>query len=150
MFERAALRAGEDCAVEDLAHHLHFAFGRGESPRVLEVFAHEDNAATRAAQRFVRGGGDDVRVFHGVVQQAGSNQAGGVRHVHHKERAHLVGDVAHALIVPLAAVSGAAAYDEFRFMLQGELFHLVVIHKSRFSVKVVADGVVENAGGVDL
>jgi hypothetical protein len=54
----------------------------------------QDAAAARAAQRLVRGGGDDVGVRHRVRVHATGDQAGDVRRVEHEQRADLVGDLA--------------------------------------------------------
>ena len=64
VLERAALRAREDGLVELLAQLL---------------VVREDDAAARAAQRLMRGGGDNVRIRQRVHVQAGRNQA---RNVH--------------------------------------------------------------------
>ena len=150
MLQGAALDAGENGRVEQRTHHAQLALLVALAEWIGEVLAHEDDSATRATQCLVGGGGYDVGVFHGVVEQAGSDESGGMRHVDHEQCAHLVGNLAHALVVPLAAVGGAAADDEFGLMLQGQLFHLVVVHASCLLIEVVADGVVEDAGGVDL
>jgi len=70
--QRTALGAGERQSVQ--------LFGKRR-------FA-QDEAAARTAQRFVRGGGDDIRVRHGAGMNARSNESGNVRHVHKKERAN--------------------------------------------------------------
>ena len=105
--------------------------------------------AAWAAERFVCGGGDDVGVLHGIVKESCGNQSCGVRHVHHEECADLVSDGAHPLVVPLAAVGRTASDDEFRFVLQCQALHFIVVHASRFRAEVVAHGVIEDAGGVD-
>ena len=63
MFERAALCARENGRIEQGAHHFHFAFLGGQSPWVLKILAHEDDAATRTTQCFVGGAGYDVGIF---------------------------------------------------------------------------------------
>ena len=86
--------------------------------------------------------------LHGVLQQSGGNQSGGVSHVNHQQGTHLVGNLAHALVVPLAAVGRAAADNQLRLVLHGQLLHLVVVHAARLLVQVVAYGLIEDATGV--
>jgi hypothetical protein len=66
--ERPALCAGEGDAVELL--------------RVLRLAHHQ--AAARAAQRLVRGGGNVIGVRHRAWMHAPGDEAGDVRHVHEK------------------------------------------------------------------
>ena len=84
-----------------------------------------------------------------VVQKSGGDESGGVCHVDHEDGSDAVGDISHALVVPLSAVGRSAADDESGLMFEGELFHFVVVYTSSFGVEVIADGVVEDAGGVD-
>ena len=46
-----------------------------------------DDAAARAAQALVRGGGDEVGVRHGLGMHAAGDEPGDVRHVHEEIRA---------------------------------------------------------------
>ena len=82
--------------------------------------------------------GHDVGILHRVVQQSGSYQSGRVGHVDHEQCTHFVGYLAHALVVPFAAVCRASADDELRFVLDGQLFHLVVVNAAGLAVEVVA------------
>jgi hypothetical protein len=80
--QRSALDAGEDDRLQLL----------------LDLFvglAHDD-AAARAAQGLVCGGGDHVRMRHRVRIHARGNEAGNVRHVHEQVGTDLVGDGAEA------------------------------------------------------
>src|SRR6267378_7738706 len=69
--QRAALRSGEGELVQ--------FFGEGG-------FA-QYQPATRPAQRFVRGGGNDVGVRNRTWVHTGGHQAGDVRHVHEEKSA---------------------------------------------------------------
>ena len=89
-----------------------------------------------------------MRILHGVVQQACGDESGGVCHVNHQQGAHLVGNVAHPLVVPFAGVGRAAAHDEFGLLAQGDFLHLVIVHAACFLVQVVFAGRVEDAGAV--
>ena len=88
-------------------------------------------------------------IFHGIVEQAGCDESGRMRHVNHEKCSYLVGNFAHAFVVPLAAVGRSAANDEFGLVLHGELLHLVVVYASCLLVQVVSDGFVEDAARVD-
>ena len=81
-------------------------------------------------------------ILNRVVEQSGSNQSGRVSHIYHKQSTNLIGNLAHALVVPLAAVGRAAADDELRLVLESELLHMVVVYASGFWVEVVANGIV--------
>ena len=71
MHQRAALQAGEDRRVDLLA----------------DLFVvRQDHAAARAAQRLVRGGGDDMGVRQRARMDAAGDQAGEMRHVDHEDR----------------------------------------------------------------
>ena len=76
--QRAALAAGEDAAVDVF----------------VELFVvGEDQAAARAAEGFVGGGGDDVGVREGGRVRAADDQAGDVGDVGHQQRADFIGDL---------------------------------------------------------
>src|SRR5438128_2319356 len=79
----AAVRGAEDRRVERLQ-----VLGLGE-----------DEPTGGPAQRLVRGGRDDIGDVNGRRIQAGGDEPGIVRHVHHEARARLVGDVAEFLPV---------------------------------------------------
>jgi len=140
MLERTALDAREDGRIENLRHHLHGALRRREPPRILEVFAHEDNAAARPAQGLVGRRGDDMGVFHGIVEQSGGNEARRVGHVYQQQRPDLVGDLAHALVVPLARVGRRTADDQLRAALFGQTLHGVVVDTPGGLVELIAHG----------
>ena len=93
--------------------------------------------------------GDDVGVLKRVVEQSGSDESGGVCHVDHEQGADLVGDLTHALVVPVAGVGRGTADDQFRTLAEGHFFHLVVVHAARLLLHVVLQGVVEDARAVD-
>src|SRR6202000_1216330 len=93
-----ALQAGEHGAV-DLSSDL----------RVVR----QDHTAAWATQRLVGGCGGDVRVRQRAGEHIGGDQAGEMRHVHHKVGSHLVGDPADAWKVDEARIGGAACDDKF-------------------------------------
>ena len=149
VLQRTTLIAGEDSGVEQLTHLLQLALLVALAEGIVEVLAHENHATTGTTQRLMRCRGDDMGVFHRVVEQSGSDESGGVSHVDHEQCPYLVGDLAHALIVPLTAVGRATADDQLGFVFQSELLHVVVVHASCFAVERVSDVVVEDTRGVD-
>ena len=136
VLQRAALAAGEDGGVDLL----------------LQVFVGlaQDQAAARAAQGLVGGGGGDVGDAHRAGVDAGGDQAGHVGHVHQQDGAHFVGDVTEALPVDDLGVGGEAGHDHLRLVLAGQLFHLVVVDQAGVVVQAVLDGVVHLAGEIRL
>ena len=88
--------------------------------------------------------GDDVSVLHRVLQQASCDQTSRVSHIDQQDGTYCVGDLAHALVVPLTAVGRTTTDDQLRLVLQGQLLHLVVVHAARLAAEVIADVVVEN------
>src|SRR5690625_2267211 len=133
VLERAALVAGEDRPVDQLADLL---------------VVTEDHPAARAAQSLVRRAGDHVRVRDRIGVEAGGDEAGDVGDVGEQVRAHLVGDLAEACEVDGAAVSAGAGDDQFGPVLPGELTHHVVIDGFGVTVDGVADDPVVLAGEV--
>ena len=124
--QRAALQAGEDRRVDLLRDRL---------------VVGQDHAAARAAQRLVRGRGDDVGVRSGFGCCAAGDQAGEMRHVDHQVGADLVGDLAEAGEVDLARDGRAAGDDELRAVLGGELGDRVVVE----ALVLLAHAVVDRA-----
>ena len=110
MHQRAALQAGEDRRIQLLGDRLVVA---------------QDQAAARAAQRLVRGGGGDVGMRHRRGMDAAGDEAGEMRHVDQQIGADAVGDLAEALEVPGARIGRAAGDDQLRLHLLGLLGHLV-------------------------
>ena len=71
-----------------------------------------------------------------------------MRHVDEQDGPYLVGDLAHAFVVPFTAVCRSAADDEFRLVLQSEGLHRIVVDGAGFLPHLVADRLVEDAGHV--
>ena len=91
-----------------------------------------------------------MSILHGVVEQTCSNESCRVSHIDHEQSTNLVGNLTHALVVPLTTVSRSATDDELRLVLKSQLFHLVVVDASGLAVQVVANGVVENTTCVHM
>src|SRR5699024_8122726 len=78
--QRAALHAGKYSGVQLFVQ--------------LRLAAGQDQAAARAAQGLVGGGGDHMGVGQWTRVGPGGHQAGDVRHVHEQPRADTVGNLA--------------------------------------------------------
>ena len=94
------------------------------------------------------GGSDDVRIFDGIFEEPGGNEAGGVGHVNPEDGAHFVGDGPHALIVPFAGVGRCTADNELGLAFQGLALHLVVVYAPGFRIEAIRYGMVEDAGSI--
>ncbi len=132
--QRATLHAGEHAAVQ-----------------ILGVFglAHRYSGA-RAAERFVRGGGDEIGDWHRVVVQAGGDQAGVVGHIDEQFRADLTGDFSKLAVRNLPRIGAGAGDDQLRFVLAGQAGHLIEIDAMRVAGHAVRDEVIKDAGDVQL
>ena len=75
---------------------------------------------------------------------------GEVRHVDEKERAHFVGNLAHARKVDDARIGAAAANDQLRAFLLGDLFELVVVDRLGFFGDAVGNDLVRLAGKIQM
>ena len=102
----------------------------------------------RAAQRLVRGRGDEVCMRNRVGVGAASDQARVVGDVDHEQRAVFTGDAAHALEVDVQRVGRGAGHDQLGLVFLGQLFDLVVV-QDFVVVQAIRDEVVQLARGVD-
>src|SRR5690606_8224468 len=132
MHQRAALNAGEDGRVDDF-----FVFG-----------LHHDDAATRATQRFVRGGSDEVGVRNRVGVLAAGDEACIVGDIHHEQGAVFASDTTHALKVDTQGVSGSSADNQLGFVFASQALKRVVIELF-FFVQAIGNKVVQLPGGVN-
>ena len=98
MHQGTALQAREDRRIQFLGERFVVA---------------QDQAAARAAQRFVRGGGGDMGMRHRRSMDAAGDEAGEMRHVHQEIGADAVGDLAKTLEVPGTRIGRAAGDDQF-------------------------------------
>ena len=108
----------------------------------------EDQAAARAAKRFVRGGGNEVGVRHGARMHARGDEAGDVRHVDEEQRADGARDFAHTREIDDARIGARADDDHFRFVLVGEAVEFVVVDGFGFLRYAVRDELVRLAGEI--
>ncbi len=110
--ERAALHAREDLAL-DLFEEV--------------LVVGEDHAATGTAQAFVRGGGDEVGVFHRRRMGSTGDEAGDVGHIDEEVSADALGDLAHLFEVDDAWVSAGSGGDHLGLLTQGDFGEFVVV-----------------------
>src|SRR6185437_4737335 len=115
-----------------------------------EILLAEDQSGARAAQGFMRGGGDDVRVRYWRGMHARGNQAGEMSHVDDKKSADFVGNLAHAGKVEGAGISAAAADDHLRLFALGNLLQLVVVDDFCILADTVAGDAIELAGKIQF
>ena len=127
MLERATLNTGEHGRVDQRRHLADFAFLRGLTPRVVEVFTQQDDTAARTAQGLVGCRGYNVGILDGVVEQACGDKTGGMGHVDHQDRTYFVGKATHTGIIPFAAVGAGTTDYELRAFTACYFFHLVVV-----------------------
>ena len=130
----AALEAGENRRVEFLGERLVIA---------------EDQAAARTAQRFVRGGGRDMRMRHGRSMNAAGHKPCEMRHVDQQIGADAVGDLAKALEIPGPRIGRAAGDDQLGPHLLGLFGDRIHVDELVFAAHGVMRGLEPLAGHVD-
>jgi hypothetical protein len=81
---------------------------------------------------------------------ATGHQTGKVRHVHQVDCSDLVGDLAHPGKINNPRVGAAAADDQLRAFLLGELFQVVVIDGFSFLGHAVGDNAIGLAGKIQM
>ena len=72
-----------------------------------------------------------------------------MRHVHHQQRAHAVGDLAETLEVDDARIGRAACDDELGAGFMGALFQRVIVDQMRVGVHRIRGHLEPLAGLVD-
>ena len=150
MLQRTTLLTWEYGRIQEHAHLLNLALLGSQTPWIVKIFAHQDDTATRTTKGLVSSRSNDVRILQWVVEQTGCNQTCRVSHINHEESAYLIGNLAHAGVIPLAAVSATTTDNQFWFVLKSQFLHLVVVYTACFLVQVVTDRVVENTGCIDV
>ena len=112
MHQRSALEAGKDRSVELFREFL---------------LVGENEARAGAAQRFVRGRGDDVGVRERIGMDPARHQAGKMRHVDQQLGPDLIGDVAEATEIENPRIGRSTSNNHLRPMFVREPFHLVEV-----------------------
>mmetsp|Transcript_34451 Transcript_34451/g.81642 ORF Transcript_34451/g.81642 Transcript_34451/m.81642 type:complete len:228 (+) Transcript_34451:610-1293(+) len=121
---RASLKGRKHCLVDP----------------VDELLLGKDHPPTRATERLVRRGRDDVSVLKGVGADPGGHEPRDVRHVCHQVRANRVGDGAHPGIVDVPGVGGGSGNDEPGTEQRCALLEGVVVNDAGGLVKAVWHG----------
>ena len=111
---------------------------------------HSAQAGPRAAERLVRGGGDEIGDRHRIVVQPGRDQPGVVGHVDQQLRADFAGDLGELAVRNLARIGAGPGDDQLRLVLAGQPGDLVEVDAVRVARHAVADEVVELARDVQL
>ena len=125
-------------------------FGWGELDHGTTHLAVEDHGAARAAERLVRGGGDDVGGVEGRRDHLGRHEAADVRHVGEHVGAVLVADGANAVVVNEPRVRRRARHDELRAVELRVGLHRVVVDDAGLVHEAVREGLEVGAHGGDL
>ena len=115
-----------------------------------QILLGQDHAATRAAQGLLGGRRDNLRVRERRRMRAAGDEAGDVRHVHHQQRSHGIGNLAEPREVQHPRIAAAPGYDQPGIVLPRQPLHLVVIDGLSLPVHAVGYEVVELAGKVDV
>jgi hypothetical protein len=102
--ERPALQAGENRRIDLLGDF-----------RIV----HQDHAAARATQGFVRGRGHHMGIWQRRGMRSAGDQPGDMGHVHHQPGADRVGDLAEPLPVPQPRIGRATGKDQLGLVLMG-------------------------------
>ena len=125
--------------------------GNTRAVEVLGVlFLAQRQAGARAAQRLVRGRGDEVGHRHRVVVQPGRDQAGVVGHIDQQLRADFAGDLGKLAVRNLARIGAGPGDDQLRLVLAGQRGDLVEVDAVRVARHAVADEVIQHARDVQL
>ena len=125
MHQRAALRSREYQRIEFLGKCL--------------VFARQDHAAARAAQRLVGRRRADVGVRNRIGVMPGSDEPGNVCHVDHQVSANAVGDLPKARPVDDLRIRRETGNNKSRFVLESQRLYLVVVDQAGLHIEAVLD-----------
>ena len=88
-------------------------------------------------------------ILQRVVQQTSRDQTGRMRHVDHQQSTYFVGDLTHTLVIPITRIGGATTDDQFGFLTQSNLLHLIIIHATRLLIYIVLGCPIENTRAID-
>ena len=100
MLKRSSLYTGEYARIQYLRHLLDDTLRSDESPRVVEVLAHEDDASSRSSQCLVGGGSHDMGIFDRIAEKSCRDKSCRMGHVDHQDGADLVCYLPHSGPVP--------------------------------------------------
>lgn len=132
--------------------HKRSALSTGENRFIYLLcvaLAAKDKSAARSAKRFVRGGGNYVRVRHGARVKSRRDEPRDMRHIDHKYRAHFVRYFAETLEIDDSRVSACARENELGLVFERETADFVVIDSTRLSVHAVRNYIEPVARNID-
>lgn len=118
--------------------------------RRTNTLAVEDHGATRATERFVSGGGDDVGEWEWRWDDTRGDETGDVGHVGEEVGTSLVGHLAELGVVQETGVCGGTSHDELWAVEHGELLELDIVDQAGLLVKAVWEGLKVFGDGGDL
>ena len=101
MLQRSALRTRKDCFVDGFGVFL----------------LAENQAASRSSQSFMGSAGHNIRVFYRIRMMSGSDKPRDVGHVHHQDRADLIGDLSEFIRFNGSRIRGRPRYNQLWLML---------------------------------
>jgi hypothetical protein len=114
------------------------------------ALAEEDHGASRASQRLVGSGGDNVGVGEGRGDDACCDETRDVGHVREKVGANVVGNLAHALVLNQPAVCRRAGDNNLGAVEVCQLLHLLVVNEAGLLIESVRQGLKILGDGGDL
>ena len=89
--------------------------------------AEEDHGTTGSTKRLVGGGGDDIGVFKGRLDDTGGDETRDVGHVDNQVGTDEVGDLAHASVVDLTAVRRGTGNESLGAVEDNSLLEHIVV-----------------------
>ena len=134
----ATLVAREDGEVDrtlEIVERLLASLGVG----LAYTLAEEDHGTTGSTEGLVGGGCDNVAVLEGRLVDASSDKTRDMGHVHQEVAANLVGNLAHAGVVNLTAVSGGTGDEHLGTVHEGVLLKLIVVDEAGVEVYAVGE-----------
>ena len=132
VLQRAALGAREDGLVDLLGNLL--AVG-------------EDQTAPGAAQGLMGGGSHHIGIGHRALMIACCHQTGDVGHIHHQQRAVVMGNLSDPLEVNGTGIGRSTGHHQLRLYLGHLLGHLVIVDEA-LVVDAVGNEVIVLAGHI--
>lgn len=133
----ASLVTGEDRGVDGVLQVVHDLVALLVG--LADTLAVEDQGTAGATEGLVGGGGDNVRVREGRLQDIGGDQTRDVGHIGHQVGTAVIGNLAHANIVDLAGVGRGTGNDDLGAVELGVLLEGVVVNDTRRLVNLVGE-----------
>lgn len=142
------LMAGEDGEV-DLVLEVVEGLLAGLGVDGADALAVEDHGTTRATERLVGGGGDNVGVLERGGDDLGGNETGDVSHVDDEVGTNEVGNLAHTLVVNETAVGRGTGDEDLGAVEDGVLLEHVIVNDAGLEVHTVGESLEVGRDGGD-